>query len=114
MDEAQNEKMDSKASSDTDDFPQKGISSALDKESKHQEDYDKLNYPKPWKFEESFIGGYSQGRMIKFKKAPRPLLQASAYNITWMCFARVISGVGVGAIDCVVPVWSAEVSSHSA
>lgn len=42
------------------------------------------------------------------------ILQASAMNITWMCFARVISGVGVGAIDCVVPVWSAEVSSHSA
>ena len=28
--------------------------------------------------------------------------------------ARVIAGVGVGAIDCVIPVWSAEVSSHSA
>lgn len=42
------------------------------------------------------------------------VLQASAYNITWMCFARVIAGVGVGAIDCVIPVWSAEVSSHSA
>ncbi len=31
-----------------------------------------------------------------------------------MSLARVISGVGVGAIDCVIPVWSAEVSSHSA
>ena len=41
-------------------------------------------------------------------------LQASAYNIAWMCCARVIAGVGVGAIDCVIPVWSAEVSSHSA
>ena len=41
-------------------------------------------------------------------------LQASAYNIAWMCCARVIAGVGVGAIDCVVPVWSAEVSSHQA
>ena len=41
-------------------------------------------------------------------------LQASAMNITWMCIARIIAGVGVGAIDCVVPVWSAEVSSHSA
>ncbi|KAI9728317.1 MAG: hypothetical protein M1834_007721 [Cirrosporium novae-zelandiae] len=41
-------------------------------------------------------------------------LQASAYNITWMCCARVIAGVGVGAMDAVVPVWSAEVSSHSA
>ena len=42
------------------------------------------------------------------------VLQASAYNIAWMCFARVIAGIGVGAIDCVIPVWSAEVSSHSA
>lgn len=42
------------------------------------------------------------------------VLQASAMNITWMCCARVIAGVGVGAIDCVIPVWSAEVSSHSA
>lgn len=42
------------------------------------------------------------------------VLQASAYNITWMCCARVIAGVGVGAIDCVIPVWSAEVSSHGA
>ncbi|KAL2042007.1 hypothetical protein N7G274_005195 [Stereocaulon virgatum] len=42
------------------------------------------------------------------------VLQASAQNITWMCCARVIAGVGVGAIDCVIPVWSAEVSSHSA
>lgn len=62
-------------------------------------------------------------------------LQASAYNITWMCFGRVLgkqslspfrhisrgltypvhlAGIGVGAIDCVIPVWSAEVSSHSA
>ena len=42
------------------------------------------------------------------------VLQASAYNITWMCCARVIAGLGVGAIDCVIPVWSAEVSSHGA
>lgn len=24
------------------------------------------------------------------------------------------AGIGVGSIDCVIPVWSAEVSSHSA
>ena len=42
------------------------------------------------------------------------VLQASAYNIAWMCCARVIAGIGVGAIDCVIPVWSAEVSSHQA
>ncbi|KAL8667344.1 MAG: hypothetical protein Q9168_007283 [Polycauliona sp. 1 TL-2023] len=206
MAEAQNEKTGSKLSSDTDDNLQKHVSPASDKGLKHEEDSDNLNYPKPWKFEKWFIGGYSQGRMIKFK-SPKTMykainlfagvaimfygydqgvmsqvnlnphyqelmgiapvegnsrnvaaeggivavyyggtlvgaliagsladrmgrikavvfgcmwallgavLQASAYNITWMCFARVISGVGVGAIDCVVPVWSAEVSSHSA
>ncbi|KAG8533739.1 uncharacterized protein KY384_001480 [Bacidia gigantensis] len=42
------------------------------------------------------------------------VLQASAYNIAWMCCARVIAGVGVGALDCVIPVWSAENSTHSA
>lgn len=42
------------------------------------------------------------------------VLQASAYNIAWMCCARVIAGIGVGAVDFVVPVWSAEVSSHQA
>ena len=41
-------------------------------------------------------------------------LQASAQNIAWMCCARVIAGIGVGSIDCVIPVWSAEVSSHQA
>lgn len=201
-----NEKMDSKASSDTDDLPEKGVSPASNGNLKDEDDYENLNYPKPWKFEKWFIGGYSQGRMIKFKNpktmykainlfagvaimfygydqgvmsqvnlnphyqelmgiAPiegnsrnvaalggivavyyggtligalvagsladrmgrikavvfgcmwallGAVLQASAYNITWMCFARVIAGVGVGAIDCVIPVWSAEVSSHQA
>lgn len=42
------------------------------------------------------------------------VLQASADNIAWMCYARVITGVGVDAIDCLVPVWSAEVSSYRA
>ncbi|KAL8822998.1 MAG: hypothetical protein Q9191_006279 [Dirinaria sp. TL-2023a] len=173
---------------------------------KSEDDYENLNYPPAWKFEKWFIGGYTQSRMLKFKK-PKSMytainlfagvaimfygydqgvmsqvnlnpdyqthmginpvkgnqrnvaaeggivavyyigtligaliagsladrcgrikavvfgsmwallgavLQASAYNIAWMCCARVIAGVGVGAIDCVVPVWSAEVSSHSA
>ncbi|KAI9682145.1 MAG: hypothetical protein M1817_000199 [Caeruleum heppii] len=42
------------------------------------------------------------------------ILQAAAQDITMMCIGRVVSGLGVGAIDCVVPVWSAEVSSHKA
>lgn len=41
-------------------------------------------------------------------------LQTSAQNITWMCCARVITGVGVGTMDAVIPVWSSEVSSHGA
>ena len=42
------------------------------------------------------------------------ILQTAAQDITMMCIGRVIAGVGVGAIDCSVPVWSSEVSSHSA
>ncbi|KAL9043347.1 MAG: hypothetical protein Q9214_003462 [Letrouitia sp. 1 TL-2023] len=32
------------------------------------DEYENINYPKPWKFEKFFIGGYNQGRMLKFKK----------------------------------------------
>ncbi|KAG2037042.1 hypothetical protein BDR03DRAFT_864791 [Suillus americanus] len=42
------------------------------------------------------------------------VFQASAMNITWMCCARVVTGLGVGAIDAVIPVWSSEVSPHQA
>ena len=60
------------------------------------------------------------------------VFQSSAQNITWMCCARVVTGLGVGAIDAgewynylehlssdsslnaVIPVWSSEVSSHQA
>ena len=31
------------------------------------EDFENLNYPRPWKFEKWFLGGYSQKRMMKFK-----------------------------------------------
>jgi len=31
-------------------------------------DYENLNYPPAWKFEKYFVGGYSQKRMLKFKK----------------------------------------------
>lgn len=39
-------------------------------------------------------------------------LQASAQNITWMMFARVITGCGTGIYNDVVPVWVAELSKH--
>ena len=32
-------------------------------------DIDNLQYPPPWKWEKLFPGGYSQGRMFKFKKS---------------------------------------------
>ena len=42
------------------------------------------------------------------------VIRASADNIAWMCYARVIAGVRVGAIDCLIPVWYGEVCSHQA
>lgn len=40
--------------------------------------YDNLNYPPAWKFEKWFIGGYSQSRMLKFKK---PKTMYTAINL---------------------------------
>ncbi|PCH43222.1 general substrate transporter [Wolfiporia cocos MD-104 SS10] len=40
-------------------------------------------------------------------------LQCSAQNITWMCCARVINGIGTGHLNAIVPVWSAEVATHT-
>jgi MFS family permease len=37
-------------------------------------------------------------------------LQASAQNITWMCLARVIGGIGCGHLNTVVPVWTSEIA----
>ena len=42
------------------------------------EAYDNLNYPSAWKFEKWFIGGYSQFRMLKFKK---PKTMYTAINL---------------------------------
>ncbi|OQD90879.1 hypothetical protein PENANT_c001G10884 [Penicillium antarcticum] len=60
-----------------------------------------------------YYGGTMIGALMAGALADR-CGRTSAYNITWMCFGRVLAGIGVGAIDCVIPVWSAEVSSHSA
>ena len=38
------------------------------KEDSGEDGYDNLDYPPAWKFEKYFIGGYSQKRMLKFKK----------------------------------------------
>ncbi|THH12444.1 hypothetical protein EW146_g7693 [Bondarzewia mesenterica] len=40
-------------------------------------------------------------------------LQCSAQNLTWMLCARVINGIGTGFLNAIVPVWSAEVASHT-
>lgn len=40
-------------------------------------------------------------------------LQCSAQNIAWMLCARVINGIGTGILNAIVPVWSAEVATHT-
>ncbi|TCD66249.1 hypothetical protein EIP91_001612 [Steccherinum ochraceum] len=40
-------------------------------------------------------------------------LQAGAQNLAMMLCARVICGVGTGCLNAIVPVWSAEVASHT-
>ncbi|PCH43224.1 general substrate transporter [Wolfiporia cocos MD-104 SS10] len=40
-------------------------------------------------------------------------LQCSAQNLAWMCCARVVNGIGTGFLNAIVPVWSAEVASHT-
>ncbi|KAK5134118.1 hypothetical protein LTR08_006893 [Meristemomyces frigidus] len=37
-------------------------------------------------------------------------LQASAKNITWMMFARIIGGIGCGHLNTVVPIWTSELA----
>lgn len=38
------------------------------------------------------------------------VLLASAQNITWLAFARVISGIGCGYLNTTVPVWTSELA----
>ncbi|KAM5540968.1 hypothetical protein V8D89_005279 [Ganoderma adspersum] len=40
-------------------------------------------------------------------------LQCSAQNIAWMCCARIVNGIGTGHLNAIVPVWSAEVATHT-
>ena len=37
-------------------------------------------------------------------------LLASAMNMSWLAFARVISGVGCGHLNTMVPVWTSELA----
>lgn len=41
----------------------------VEDDAKQEDDYSNLKYPEPWKYEKWFIGGYSQKRMLKFKKS---------------------------------------------
>ena len=40
-------------------------------------------------------------------------LQCSAQNAAWMLCARLVNGIGTGCLNAVVPVWSAEVATHT-
>ena len=39
-------------------------------------------------------------------------LQASAENLTWMAFARIVGGVGCGHLNTIVPIWTSELADH--
>lgn len=69
------ENANSKTSSETENLPEKASGSASDGRLKEDEEIEELNYPAPWKFEKFFLGGYSQGRMLKFKK-PKTMYKA--------------------------------------
>lgn len=43
-----------------------------------EDDLDNLKYPEAWKYEKWFIGGYTQTRMLKFKK---PKTMYTAINL---------------------------------
>ena len=52
----------------------------------------------------------SEYRMVH----PREILLCCALKyISRMCCARVINGVGTGVLNAIVPVWSAEVATHT-
>lgn len=69
------ENVDSKTSFDTDGVLEKTESPTSDEKLKEEDDYENLNYPQPWRFEKWFLGGYSQGRMLKFK-SPKTMYKA--------------------------------------
>ncbi|KAI7846924.1 general substrate transporter [Circinella umbellata] len=40
-------------------------------------------------------------------------LQTAARNVPWMICSRIITGIGTGHLNAIVPVWSAETSHHT-
>ncbi|KAK9323091.1 general substrate transporter [Lipomyces orientalis] len=63
-----------------------------------------------------FLGGYLGDRLGRINSIGvgavwamiGTLLQSSAQNAQWMSYSRIVSGVGTGILNTVVPVWSAE------
>ncbi|KAI7889894.1 general substrate transporter [Mucor mucedo] len=41
------------------------------------------------------------------------VLQTCAQNVAWMICSRIITGIGTGHLNAIVPVWSAETSHHT-
>ncbi|KAL7276283.1 hypothetical protein RUND412_000749 [Rhizina undulata] len=39
-------------------------------------------------------------------------LQCSAMNVSWMCCARLVNGIGTGILNAIVPVWAAETAEY--
>ena len=37
-------------------------------------------------------------------------LLASSQNITWLAFARVLSGIGCGHLNTIIPIWTSELA----
>ncbi|KAI5855415.1 general substrate transporter [Tricharina praecox] len=56
------------------------------------------------------IKGVALGAVIGIVGAA---LQCTAQNVSWMCIARIINGVGTGVLSAVIPVWTTEVCEHS-
>lgn len=40
-------------------------------------------------------------------------LQTAAQNVAWMICSRIITGIGTGHLNAIVPVWSAETSHYA-
>lgn len=52
----------------------------------------------------------SEYRMVSTR---RNSIYASHERVCRMCCARIINGIGTGHLNAIVPVWSAEVASHT-
>lgn len=59
---------------------------AQDHHTKDEGDSDNLRYPVPWKYEKFFIGGYSQNRMLEFKKPKSMYTAINLFAGEAICF----------------------------